>query len=50
MALSDSPLAEARLDSALFHLDVMSSFEGAADRVTTDAIMIERYYFVAIGL
>lgn len=50
VSLADAPLAEAGLDGSLFDLDVMSTLEGATDRVTTDSMMIKGDNLIPVGL
>jgi hypothetical protein len=50
MSFADAPLAEAGLDCSLFHLDVMATLQGAADRITTDSVVEEGYDLLSVGL
>lgn len=50
VSLADTPLAKAGLNGSLLDLDIMTAFEGAADRVATDAMVVQSNDFIPVGL
>lgn len=49
MSLADAPLAKAGLDGSFLDLDIMTSFEGTADSIATDAMVVESDDIIPVG-
>ena len=49
MSLADAPLAKAGLNGSFLDLDIMTSFEGAADSIAGDAVVVESDDIIPVG-
>ena len=49
VSLADAPFAKAGLDGSFLDLDIVTTFEGTADRVATDAMVVQSNDIIPVG-